>query len=154
MKGILNVATLSTQNARRIRIALSIAAALLGRVAMTHAAPENRAQTTITGSWGGTGTGLEAPEGEEARVELDCAHGSIPAPLTVAGDGSFDWRGTFVPERGGPTRQKDLDQAALAARYRGTLEGERLTITIERASSAPMEVVLFRNRVPRIRKCR
>lgn len=130
----MKLSTLSTTKVRSCAITIAIFAAV-----------------AVTGSWGGVGAGLEAAEGEEPRIELDCAHGSIQAPLTVAGDGSFDWRGTFVPERGGPTRE-GTDKAT-AARYRGKLDGDRLLLTIEPASGK-IELELFRNRAPRIRKCR
>jgi len=149
-KGILNLSKVSTKNVRSCVIVIAISGALASPA--VGARSENPAPSALTGSWGGVGAGLEAPEGEEPRIELDCAHGSIKAPLTVAADGSFDWRGTFVPERGGPARQ-GTDTTAMAARYRGTLDGDRLLLTIEPASGK-IELELFRNRAPRIRKCR
>ena len=107
---------------------------------------------TVTGNWGGVGAVLEAPAGENARIELDCAHGSIAGPLAVGKDGSFDWKGTFAGERGGPTRQEDAARDA-PARFRGTLDGDRLSLRIEGASGAT-DLVLFRDRPGRLRKCR
>ena len=106
----------------------------------------------VTGSWGGRGAGFEAPESGDARIELDCAHGSVGIPLAVAADGTFLWNGTYTVERGGPTRKED---AEAPARYRGTLEGETITLTIETdTATVAGPLVLTRNEAPRIRKCR
>ena len=116
--------------------------------------PETHASRTIAGSWGGVGASLEVPEKGPARIELDCAHGSIQAPLEVGPDGTFTWPGTFAGERGGPTRQENRDEPV--ANYRGALDGDTLTITItiESGKSTVGPLLLQKDRVPRLRKCR
>ena len=136
------------------RPAWSAAALLLALVSGEFARGAGPTRATVTGSWGGAGAGLEAPEGEPARLELDCAHGSIPLPLTVAADGSFDWAGTFSAERGGPTRQDATDRPEGKARYRGTLDGDTMSMKIATPGGGSVDVTLVRNQVPKIRKCR
>jgi hypothetical protein len=143
-------AIVSTEKGPSRRIAWSATLVAATFACSVAASPAAR---TVAGSWGGVGAILEAPAGEEARIELDCAHGSIAGPLAVAEDGSFDWKGTFVGERGGPTRKEDAGRDAPAARFRGTLDGDRLSIRIEGASGGT-DVVLFRDRAGRLRKCR
>jgi hypothetical protein len=63
-------------------------------------------------------------------VELDAAHGSTEGPLTLDAQGRFEANGTLVRERPGPARIGDEDAVGEPARYRGTLEGDTLTLTV------------------------
>ena len=88
----------------------------------------------LLGVWGGTHISLDVTPNETA-VELDCAHGTILARFTLDADGRFDLPGEFVRERGGPVREGErLDK--FAARYRGTVDGTRMQLRIDRADSA------------------
>jgi len=74
------------------------------------------------GSWGGDHIGLEVSD-TGARVEYDCAHGTIDGVLTLDAQGRFDARGAYVRERGGPVREDDRRPArrhATAGRSQAT----------------------------------
>lgn len=85
-------------------------------------------------TWGGTGAELRVVEGG-ATVELDCAHGTISAPLSPGADGRFDVPGVFVLEHGGPVRQ-DQPPDERAARYFGRIGDDDMVLSI-RADSVP-----------------
>jgi hypothetical protein len=89
------------------------------------------------GEWGGTHISMNVGE-RSATIEYDCAHGEIPAPLTIDGDGKFELRGTFTPERGGPVRA-DETQRAQAAIYSGTIDGNTMSLTLKVAGSDETE---------------
>ena len=79
-----------------------------------------------SGEWGGRGAHLTVDK-DGARLELDCAHGSLEA-MTLE-QGRFDVAGRFVREHGGPTR-KDEAENAVAAHYRGTVQGHTMTLEV------------------------
>jgi hypothetical protein len=79
------------------------------------------------GDWAGRGARL-AVDKDSARLELDCAHGSLAA-MTLGEDGRFDVAGGFVREHGGPTR-KDEAEDELSARYRGSVRGHTMTLEV------------------------
>ena len=83
------------------------------------------------GSWGGEHVTLEASE-KGATLDFDCAHGSIPAPLTLGADGKFRIRGTFVREHGGPVRKGEPHNSEDAV-YSGTISGTKMSLSIELA---------------------
>ncbi|MEP7132778.1 MAG: hypothetical protein ABI914_06420 [Acidobacteriota bacterium] len=113
---------------------------------------EARARRTVTGLWGAKGIGLTISAQGDARMELDCSHGTIASPLSVAADGTFEWTGTYAVESPGPARSTDREPAA---RYRGSIDGDRMTVTIESTSPerALGPFVLTLGAMPRIRKC-
>jgi hypothetical protein len=85
------------------------------------------------GTWGGQHVNLDAtPAG--ARLEFDCAQGTIDQAITLDAHNSFDLPGTFTAEHGGPVRI-DEQPASHPARYTGRVEGERLTLTITLADT-------------------
>lgn len=81
------------------------------------------------GSWGGEHVTLEASE-KGAALNFDCAHGSMPAPLTLGADGKFRIRGIFVREHGGPIRKGEARNSEDAV-YSGTISGSKMTLSIE-----------------------
>jgi hypothetical protein len=106
------------------------------------------------GSWGGAHIRLDVADDGTATLELDCAHGAITAPIVPDTQGAFRAAGTYVREHGGPVRQGEED-AGRPAVYGGTVDGERLTLTITLAE--PQEEVgrfeLERGRAVRLMKC-
>ncbi|MEO8683028.1 MAG: hypothetical protein ABI665_28540, partial [Vicinamibacterales bacterium] len=55
-----------------------------------------------TATWGGDHVRMDVtPSG--AALEFDCARGTITETVPDA-DATFSLKGTFTPERGGPTR--------------------------------------------------
>ncbi|MET0555448.1 MAG: hypothetical protein ABW221_20565 [Vicinamibacteria bacterium] len=101
-------------------LALLAAAALADPVAPVSPAP------VAAGSWGGAHAQLEV-KGEETRVELDCARGVLPGVLAVGKNGAVDALGTLV--RHGARAETDAGEGE-PARFRGTLAGKTLTLTV------------------------
>jgi hypothetical protein len=85
---------------------------------------ENNAETV----WGGEHVRLVIT-GNRAEVEFDCAHGEIKGAVKAGPHGRFDLPGTFVRERGGPVRS-DESESGEPARYSGTIEGDKMSLTI------------------------
>jgi hypothetical protein len=81
------------------------------------------------GEWGGTHISMDVGE-RSATIEYDCAHGEIPGPLNIAADGKFELPGTFTPERGGPVRADETQQAQ-SATYSGTIKGNQMSLTLK-----------------------
>ena len=108
--------------------------------------------TVDAGMWGGDHIMLTVTD-KSSHLELDCAHGDIPGPLT-ADRGTIAVTGTFVREHGGPIR---VDETADAhpALYSGMLTGSTLQLSIRLTDSG--EVIgsfsLTRGATGRIAKC-
>lgn len=104
------------------------------------------------GEWGGEHVRLTV-EDSGARVEFDCAHGSLDEPLAMDASGHFDVKGSLVFE-GGPAR-KDETAITQAARYRGETDGQQmsLVVTLEGGQSAG-EYSLAKGGRARLFKCR
>jgi hypothetical protein len=124
---------------------------LLASVIPTPAPDETR--RAPEGRWGGTGISIQV-DSSGAKLEFDCAHGTIDAPLLLDSDGRFDLSGTFVPERPGPVRMGQEEKSE-PARYSGRLDGETLTLEVHRPGAprqmSPLSAVL--GKAPRLRKC-
>jgi hypothetical protein len=105
------------------------------------------------GLWGGQHVALEVGAAD-ARLELDCAHGTIDEPLRLDGDGRFDAAGVFVPEHGGPVRP-DEPPDRRPARYRGSIDGGRMRLEIALVDTGPPvgRYQLALGRTPRVFKC-
>jgi hypothetical protein len=80
------------------------------------------------GDWGGEHVRMSVEE-KGARLEFDCARGTVDEVLTLDDEGRFSAKGRFVREHGGPTR-KDEAEGAVPARYRGSTDATTLTLTI------------------------
>ena len=104
---------------------LAAAAALLAYCSPTAA---DGAQVPA-GEWNGEHVALSVTSAG-AKVEFDCAHGSIDGPITLDDNGRFSVNGTFVQERGGPTRE-DQPPTGQPAKYSGTLKDGTLTVNVE-----------------------
>jgi ketosteroid isomerase-like protein len=106
----------------------------------------------LTGNWGGDHAGMQVTD-RAASLDFDCARGSIDGPITPDDQGRFDVPGTYVQEGPGPTRPDQL--RGKPARYRGKVEGNTMTLSVE-LSGADVSIgtfTLVRDRLPRIRKC-
>ena len=87
----------------------------------------------MTGSWGGDHAVLDVTA-TSASIEFDCAHGTLPVPLTLNG-GSFDVTGDYVQEHGGPIRSDEtVDRQP--ARYTGTVRGNTMTLLVRLTATA------------------
>src|SRR5258705_10892221 len=88
--------------------------------------PLGRMDSVLTGTWGGEHMRLEVSS-KGARIEYDCAPGTIDQPMTLDRSGYFDVRGVHVTERGGPVREGGRSDR-LAARYTGVIEDQTIPL--------------------------
>jgi len=89
-----------------------------------------------------------------ARLEFDCAGGTIDQPIVLDARGQFDLKGSYTTERGGPRR--DGGRTGAPARYVGRVGGDtmRLTVRLE-AEKEPVGVfTLKRDYDTLLTKCR
>jgi len=112
----------------------------------------SRLDRVPNGDWGGQHVRLTVDD-TGGRIEFDCAHGRLGAPLTLDGDGRFDVAGSLVSE-GGPV-PKDETGNARPARYRGRTDGQSmsLAVTLEGGQDAGT-FSLVRGGRARLVKCR
>lgn len=105
----------------------AVVLALLAAGALVEPArPASSPAPVAVGSWGGAHAQLEVG-GEETRIELDCARGVLPGVLAVGRNGAVDTLGTLV--RHGSRAETDAGVGE-PARFRGTLTGKTLTLTV------------------------
>jgi hypothetical protein len=105
------------------------------------------------GEWGGTHITMSVGE-QLAKLEFDCAHGEIPGPLSVDSEGNFKLPGTFTPERGGPVRADETSRAQSAI-YSGTINGNKMTLTLKLKGSDDAETfTLERGKPADLFKCK
>ena len=126
--------------------------AALGLVALLEPLAIAQRSRIETGAWGGDHIALEVTRAG-ARVEFDCAHGTLDQPLRPDRRGTFDVKGTFTSEAGGPTRRNPSTQSR-AAQYSGHISGSTLTLTVVLAGTKESigTFTLTRGQ-PRITKC-
>ena len=111
------------------------------------------AQTT---TWGGDHVRMDVTA-SGAELEFDCATGTITEPLPQA-EGTFSLKGTFTPERGGPTR--DGETSRLNANYSGEIKDDTMSLRIVLAGADKEKdreaatYVLVKGRGGKLMKCR
>jgi hypothetical protein len=103
--------------------------------------------------WGGDHIQIDVTR-DGASLELDCAHGTIDQALRADAKGAFKVKGTFVPERSGPTH--DDNPPAPKAVYSGTIKDDTMTlrIVVDGHESDALTYELTRDQRGNIRKCR
>ncbi len=105
--------------------------------------------------WGGEHVQMEIAR-TGADLEFDCATGRIAEPVPDK-DGTFSLKGTFTPQRSGPSR--DDGPPAIAATYSGTIKNDTLTLRIVLSGPGSndrqeMNYTLVRGQQGNVRKCR
>lgn len=105
------------------------------------------------GPWGAMGIAMEVTE-SGARIEFDCAHGTISEPLLLDSHGRFDVKGLYFREHGGPIREGE-ESKGQPVRYAGQVTGENMTLTIkpEGSDTAISSHELVHGKSGRLRKC-
>ena len=104
-----------------------------------------------TALWGGDHVRMDVTS-NGAELDFDCAVGMI-TEVVPEKDGAFTLKGTFTPQRSGPSR--DDGPRAIAATYAGTIEGDTMTLRIVLpGQDQPAQYVLERGRPGTVRKCR
>jgi hypothetical protein len=109
------------------------------------------------GTWGGRHVGVSVNEGG-AEFEFDCAHGTVDGPIELDADGRFDVAGSFVHEGGPasvPVGGGGQSQKSLTARYRGRVQGDRMTlsVTVAQTGGGIDALTLTRGQPPSLEKC-
>src|SRR3712207_4879159 len=112
------------------------------------------ADALMPGVWGGEHIRFEVTE-RGARVEYDCAHGTIDGKIVVDAQGRFSVHGTHYEERGGPARPGD-EAKGYRVRLSGRVGGSLMKLTVTRAGTRKVVGTfdLARDREPMIVKCR
>lgn len=82
----------------------------------------------LSGTWGGRHLELFVFE-DSARIEFECALGTIDQALRVDGSGRFDVRGVYVRGHGGPIREGEIPDEH-PARYEGQVSGSHMELTV------------------------
>lgn len=105
------------------------------------------------GPWGAVGIAMEVTE-SGARIEFDCAHGTIGEPIILDSKGRFDIKALHFREHGGPIREGEESKGE-PVRYVGQVTGDTMTLTIksEGSDTAIGSYKLVRGKTGRIRKC-
>ena len=105
------------------------------------------------GRWGGVGLSIEVTS-SGAKMELDCAHGTIDSPLILDDQGNFDLPGTLVLEHGGPVRQGEPERKE-AVRVTGRLDGQTLRVRVVRPDAPKQRdsISVALGKPPILRKC-
>jgi hypothetical protein len=122
-------------------------------------AVRRRAPDTLTpGVWGGEHIRFEVTE-FGARVEYDCAHGTVEGQIAVDAQGRFSVYGRHFEEHGGPVRATEVeDEGAGGERVRlsGRVGGSLMKLTVTHAGTRKVigTYKLARDREPVIVKCR
>ena len=111
------------------------------------------AATVFSGTWSGEHIVLEVTR-DGARVEYDCAHGTIDRRIVPDRRGRFDVPGTHVEEHGGPVRDEPSERTLV--RFAGHIDGNRMQLTVTKSSDSEVIGVftLARGREPSLMKCR
>ncbi|HEV8355505.1 MAG TPA: hypothetical protein VGQ17_01935 [Gemmatimonadales bacterium] len=106
----------------------------------------------LEGQWGGPHAGLVISE-LSARLEFDCAGGTIPGLIVLDRTGRFSRDGDFI--RGGGPVSIDDSTRAEPARYAGQVRGGtmELTVTLLEQGATYGPFTLTRGGDPRVFKC-
>lgn len=110
-------------------------------------------RSVMAGEWGGAHAQMEVTA-EGTRVELDCAQGLIAGPLEVDKSGRVDSSGSLIRQGAGPGPETDAGVGE-PARFRGTLSGKTLTLTVTLVGTA-QDLGTFKvthGRAARLSKC-
>jgi hypothetical protein len=112
----------------QIVIFISLQILILMSVPMTGLADSLLRSITL-GSWGGKHIQMIV-SAEGAKIEFDCAWGTIDEPLMVNKDGNFEAHGTYLPERGGPVRYGEPPPERHPAHFHGWTDGRQMRLTV------------------------
>lgn len=101
-------------------------------LSLLNPSPEERTALPA-GEWGGEQVSLSVTD-KGARLELACAHGSVETAILLDGEGRFDVAGVYVREGPGPVRLED--EGGEPARFSGRVDGDSMTLTVERTKGS------------------
>lgn len=122
--------------------------ALAGVTAMA----SNFPVASLAGEWAGDRM-LMTFNSEGARIEMDCASGSINGPIKLGRNGSFAGRGHFERYHGGPQRADEAVNPS-DARYTGTITGDLMKLSIvDKSSRTPHTYTLRKGARMKLIRC-
>jgi hypothetical protein len=81
------------------------------------------------GSWGGQGIHMSVTA-SGARIEYDCAAGTISEPLVADSNGLFEVSGAHTFESGGARQPGMPSPPSQPARYQGWTDGRQMQLTV------------------------
>ena len=88
----------------------------------------------IIGDWGGEHVRMELEEAG-GTLEYDCAHGTVDPGWTLTDEGEFSGTGEHFIEHGGPVQEGEVIPPRPAS-YSGTVDGDRMDLTVTLTDSA------------------
>ena len=88
----------------------------------------------IIGGWGGEHVRMELEEAG-GSLEYDCAHGTVDPGWTLTDEGEFSGTGEHFIEHGGPVQEGEVIPPRPAS-YSGTVDGDRMDLTVTLTDSA------------------
>lgn len=104
------------------------------------------------GPWGGDRVRLVVDD-RGAKLETDCASGSIQGPIEVGASGAFVAKGSFVQHIGGP-QAADAAPRAGTAQFSGQIEGDTMRLSIMSAGApSAQQFTLRRGAVVKLVRC-
>ena len=128
-----------------LKLSLVLALLTMTSTALLAAAP-------LSGEWGGDQVRLTL-DATGGRIEYSCGAGTIDVPLQTDAQGHFSARGMHEARTPGPTRA-DSAPASQAATYRGRVDGDRMTLTVEvSGGGTPLQYNLIRGRSVKLIRC-
>lgn len=110
------------------------------------------ADALLPGVWGGTHIRFEVTD-DGARIEYDCAHGTIEGKILVDNAGRFNVAGAHYREHGGPVREGE-GSSGQPVRFTGRVGGSLMSLTVTRGRETIGTYNLTRGSEGRIFKCR
>jgi hypothetical protein len=113
-----------------------------------------RGQPLAEGLWGGEHVRMDV-SAAETKIEFDCGHATIASRILIDPRGRFVAKGTYVEERGGPSRQGE-EGHSYPAEFRGTVKGKNMKLTVTRTDTNEVlgSFNLTHGREPELVKCR
>ncbi len=109
------------------------AAILLALIVSSPGPAPDEKKALPAGEWGGKQVSLSVTD-KGARLELACAHGSVETAILLDEEGRFDVAGVYVREGPGPVRLED--EGGEPARFSGRVDGDSMTLTVERTKGS------------------
>lgn len=110
------------------------------------------APVPVTGQWGGDGVRLTL-DAQGGRIEYECGAGTLDGPLVADAKGNFQLAGKHEERTPGP-QAADVAPPFRAAQYRGSVEGDRMLLTVQLAGeAAPRRYQLVRGRNVKLIRC-
>jgi hypothetical protein len=115
------------------------------------------ASPPITGQWGGDHVRLTL-DASGGRIEYDCGAGTLDAALQLDAAGRFSVNGKHEDYSTGPTSgptPADITPVVLAATYRGKVEGDQMSLTVNVAGDKTLRSFnLIRGKNVKLIRCR